>query len=252
MPEQNELLDETLVQRLYNAFQTFDPNSVKQAVNFANEFTQLMSNYKCAILQTETKLNILNEGFSLKQERTPIESIHSRVKSPESIAEKLRRRNYPLTLDSMQYNLDDIAGVRVVCSFIDDIYMVEKYLTDQDDIRVIARKDYIEKPKENGYRSLHLIIETPIYLPTEKKYVKVEIQLRTIAMEFWGNLEHQLRYKKDLDENKLQQISSDLKECAEISNMLDIKMQRIRYLIEKEEVPGEGAPEQNNEEDPEQ
>lgn len=194
---------------------------------------ELMSRYRCAIMEVETKFKVLNEQFSLQHDRNPIESIKTRLKSPDSILEKLHRKNLPLTLASVENNLFDIAGIRVICSFVDDIYMLADCLTNQDDITLLAKKDYIRNPKENGYRSLHLIVEVPIFLQDEKRNMKVEVQLRTIAMEFWANLEHRLRYKKDLPENVLAATESSLWECAEISSMLDEKMQGIRNVVEE-------------------
>lgn len=194
---------------------------------------ELMSRYRCAIMEVETKFKVLNEQFSLQHDRNPIESIKTRLKSPDSILEKLHRKNLPLTLSSIENNLFDIAGIRVICSFVDDIYMLADCLIRQDDITLLEEKDYIRNPKENGYRSLHLIVEVPIFLQEEKRNVKVEVQLRTIAMEFWANLEHRLRYKKDLPEDVLIATESSLLECAEISSMLDKKMQSIRNVVEE-------------------
>lgn len=192
----------------------------------------LMSCYRCAILEVETKFRVLNEQFSLQHERNPIESIKSRLKSLESIQEKLQRKGYPMNVESIQKNLKDVAGIRVICSFIDDIYMLADCLVHQDDITLLEKKDYIKHPKENGYRSLHLIVEIPIFLQQEKKSMKVEVQLRTIAMEFWANLEHRLRYKKNLDAEVAGKTSRQLQECAQVSAMLDNKMQNIRDIIE--------------------
>lgn len=197
-----------------------------------NEAKELMSQYRCAILEVETKFKVLNEQFSLLHERNPIESIKSRLKSAESIAKKLQRKQLPLTVASVEENLHDVAGIRVICSFVDDIYMLAECLLQQDDIRLLEMKDYIKKPKENGYRSLHLIVEVPIFLQNEKKYMKVEVQLRTIAMEFWANLEHRLRYKKNIDADIAARTACELSECAQISALLDEKMQRVRNIIE--------------------
>lgn len=193
---------------------------------------RIMSYYRCAILEIETKFRVLNEQFSLRKERNPIENIKSRVKSFESIQEKLSRKNLPVTLSSIEENLSDVAGVRVICSFTDDVYTLARALLNQDDIKLIEKKDYIKNPKPNGYRSLHLIVEIPIFLCDEKKFIKVEVQLRTIAMELWANLEHRMRYKKNLDDEILSKTSDALFECAEISAGLDRKMQEIRNIIE--------------------
>ena len=146
------------------------------------------------------------------------------------------RKDLPLTLDAIENNLFDIAGVRVVCSFVDDIYMLADCLLRQDDITLIGRKDYIEHPKGNGYRSLHLIVEVPIFLQNEKKLMKVEVQLRTIAMEFWANLEHQLRYKKNLSPEIIARTTRQLNECAQLSSVLDAQMQDIRDMIENDQT----------------
>ncbi len=194
---------------------------------------RLISCYRCALLEVETKFRVLNEQFSLRHERNPIENIKTRIKSPNSIREKMLRKDIPLSLTDMEESINDIAGIRVICSFLEDIYMLADCLIQQDDVTLLERKDYIQHPKENGYRSLHLIVQIPIFLQNEKKKMKVEVQLRTIAMEFWANLEHRLRYKKHLDEEIAAQTAEELSQCAEISAMLDEKMQNIRNIIEK-------------------
>lgn len=192
---------------------------------------QLMSYYRCAIMEVETKFKVLNEQFSLQYDRNPIETIKSRLKSPEGIVKKLNRKNYPFCLESIEENINDIAGVRVICSFPEDIYLLAECLLQQDDITLVQVKDYIKKPKESGYRSLHLIIEVPIFLENEKKNMKVEVQLRTIAMDFWASLEHKLRYKKDIPEDESDLLTKELIECAEISANLDNRMEQIRNRI---------------------
>ncbi|MDR1030712.1 MAG: GTP pyrophosphokinase family protein [Treponema sp.] len=193
---------------------------------------KLMSYYRCALMGVETKFKVLNEEFSFLHERNPIESIKTRIKDFESIRKKLRQRRLPITIDSIEKNIHDVAGIRVICPFIDDIYMLADCLLCQDDITLLERKDYIAQPKESGYRSLHLIIEIPIFLHDKKRYMKVEIQLRTIAMDFWANLEHRLRYKKDIDKELVKKISAELIECAETSASLDLRMKNIRDDIE--------------------
>lgn len=192
-------------------------------------FVKLMSYYKCAMMEIETKLNVLNEEFSLRHDRNPISTIKTRLKKPSSMKEKLLKRGFPCTLESIEKNLCDIAGVRVCCSFTEDVYMIAEALCKQDDIILIEKKDYIEKPKENGYRSLHLIVAIPIYLANEKKIMKVEIQLRTIAMDFWASLEHQLRYKKDREFTV--DMANELLTCANMSADLDKRMSELRKLI---------------------
>ena len=194
------------------------------------EFSRLMMKYRCAIREVRTKLEVLNEDFSQTVKRNPIENISSRVKSPESIIGKLKRKNYEISIEEIVDNIHDVAGIRVICSFIEDIYAVADMLLKQDDIRLIERKDYIKNPKPNGYRSLHLIVEIPIFLAESKEYMQVEVQIRTIAMDFWASLEHKLRYKKDIDDSG--EIGLELKKCADESAMLDIRMQNINKLIE--------------------
>ena len=196
---------------------------------------RLMAYYRCAIMEVETKFNVLNEEFSLEYDRNPIETIKTRLKSTESIIKKLVRRNFPLTVDSIEANLNDIAGVRVVCSFLEDIYLLADCLLQQDDVKLIQVKDYIKNPKPNGYRSLHLIIEIPIFLKDEKKDMRVEVQLRTIAMDFWASLDHKLSYKKDIPEEEAKLLRQELFECAQISADLDVRMGEIKNRIVNKE-----------------
>ena len=191
----------------------------------------LMAYYRCAIMEVETKFKVLNEQFSLEYDRNPIESIKSRLKSLDGIVKKVRRKNIPLTMEAIEENINDIAGIRVVCSFPEDIYLLAKCLLQQDDIRLIEKKDYIKHPKENGYRSLHLIVAVPIFLQNEKREMKVEVQLRTIAMDFWASLEHKVRYKKNIPADETERLAQELTECAEISAELDQRMQDIRTRL---------------------
>lgn len=193
----------------------------------------MMAYYRCAIMEIETKFNVLNEQFSLQYDRNPIETIKSRIKSMDSIIKKVRNKNIPLTLSSIQENIHDIAGIRVVCSFPDDIYLLADCLLKQDDITLIERKDYIQNPKLSGYRSLHLIVEVPIFLQDGKKMMTVEVQLRTIAMDFWASLEHKLRYKKNIPDKEAQLLAAELLDCANISSALDVRMGEIRERIAK-------------------
>ena len=192
---------------------------------------QFFSYYKCAIMEIETKFKVLNEEFSLDNETNPIEFIQSRMKSYGSIFRKCAAKHIPYNLERIGDEIYDIAGVRVVCSFVQDIYRLADCFLQQDDITLIDRKDYIQNPKPNGYRSLHLIVSVPIFLENEKRPVKVEVQLRTIAMDFWASLEHKLRYKKELPADTLAVLSDDLKQCADESAAWDIKMQKIRNQI---------------------
>ncbi|MBR5110689.1 MAG: GTP pyrophosphokinase family protein [Clostridia bacterium] len=191
----------------------------------------LLMNYQCAVMEVETKFNILNNRLSIQGEHNPIESIKSRVKSLDSIIRKLEKLGLPITLESVEENLQDVAGVRVICSFIDDIYRIEKCFLAQEDVTLVKRKDYIQHPKPSGYRSLHLIVKTPIYTENGKKDMFVEVQMRTIAMDFWASLEHKLRYKKNLHPKTAEVLAKELEECAELSAKLDEKMLQIRDRI---------------------
>ena len=162
------------------------------------EFQELMMMYNCAIREVRTKLDVLNDEMAVCSPHNPIEMIKSRVKKPRSIVEKLQRRGYPISVDSVLDNLHDVAGVRVICSFIDDIYKIAAILGAQDDVTVLEIKDYIKNPKPNGYRSYHMIVEIPVFFSDRKQPMKVEVQIRTIAMDFWASLEHQMKYKKDV------------------------------------------------------
>ena len=188
-------------------------------------FMYLMMEYRCAIREIETKLNVLNDEFSLRHERNPFESIESRVKEPLSIIEKMRRKGFELTVENIEEKLSDVAGIRVICSFVEDIYYLADMLSAQDDLKVLEVKDYIKNPKPNGYRSLHLIIQIPIFLSDQKKNMRVEVQFRTIAMDFWASLEHELRYKNDVEATA--PLKDRLKRCAEQSAALDVEMQSI-------------------------
>ena len=204
-------------------------------VDQARQFQQAMMRYTCAIREVKTKLEVLNDELSVKNQRNPIEMIKSRVKKPKSIVEKLQRRGFEISLESMEKNLDDVAGIRIICSFLDDIYEVADMLIRQDEVKVIAVKDYIQNPKPNGYRSYHMIIEIPVFFSDSKKPIRVEVQIRTIAMDFWASLDHQLKYKKSfIDDNG--EISEELKQCAEVIAGTDVKMLEIRKKIEAQGV----------------
>lgn len=200
-------------------------------------FDELMSYYACAIMEVETKFRVLDQEYSLEYDRNPIESIKTRIKSYDSILKKIRRKDVPMTLAGIEENIRDIAGVRVICSFPDDIYELAESFLKQDDVILVEKKDYIKEPKVSGYRSLHLIIQVPIFLRNTKKYVYVEVQFRTIAMDFWASLEHKMRYKKNIPENQIKFLQDELYDCAQQSAALDKRMQKIRDIIvaEKEE-----------------
>lgn len=195
------------------------------------EFRKLITYYECAVMEIETKLKVLNKEFSLEYDKNPIESIQSRVKSNSGIMRKLKRKGLPMTLESIEKNIWDVAGLRVICAFPEDVYLVKRCILAQDDIRLIQEKDYIKKPKPSGYRSLHLIVEVPIFLQNEKKWVRAEIQIRTLAMDFWANLEHKLRYKKELEDEMMEEIAGSLYSAADTCYELDRDMELIRNKI---------------------
>ena len=188
-------------------------------------YQEVMLQYRCALKALESRLEILNEEFSLQHDRNPIESMKSRLKSPSSIMNKMQKRGLPLDFPTMQANIMDVAGVRVICSFEEDVFFLAKCLKDQSDIEIVTEKDYISNPKPNGYRSLHLVIETPVYLSEKKELVHVEVQIRTIAMNFWATLEHDLKYKTDSVVSA--DLAQQLKDCAETIASTDQQMQDI-------------------------
>ena len=202
-----------------------DTPDPQRFIKNAAKFNDLMMMYRCAIREVQTKLEVLDDEFSVEYKRNPISFIKTRIKKPESIYRKLQKLGYDFTAENIQEQLNDVAGVRVVCAFIDDIYTVANLIAGQDDIKVIKIKDYIKNPKDNGYRSLHLIVEVPIFLQRKKKLMKVEIQLRTIAMDLWASLEHKMKYKKQVP--NAEELTRELKVCAEMSARLDERMQAI-------------------------
>ena len=199
------------------------------------EYRKIKLLYRSALKEIRTKLEILNDEFRLVHQYNPIEHIESRLKTDESITRKLMRKGKEITVENIQKYIDDIAGVRVICSFPDDIYQLAESFLKQDDITLIERKDYIKNPKPSGYRSLHLIIQVPIFLQNEKKMVNVEVQFRTIAMDFWASLDHKMRYKKELSSEEVEIIQEELYDCARQSAALDERMQGIRDRITKKQ-----------------
>lgn len=193
-------------------------------------FQEMMMRFQCAILEVETKLQVLNNDMSVRHNRNPIEFIKSRIKKPTSIAEKLKRRGLEITIDNMMSELNDVAGIRVICSFIDDIYEIAEMLASQDDITVIEIKDYIKNPKPTGYRSYHMIVEIPVFFSDKAMNMRVEVQIRTIAMDFWASLEHDLKYKNE--GGNTDEIRQELYECAKTINDTDLRMQKIRDKVE--------------------
>lgn len=196
----------------------------------AFQFQEIMMIYESAIKQLETKLEILNKEYKVTGRRNPIETIKSRIKSPDSIAKKLEKKGLSVNFKTMTENLQDIAGVRVICPYISDIYNVKDILLKQPDIKLIEQKDYIENPKPSGYRSLHIVVEVPVYLSQTKHNVRVEIQLRTIAMDFWASLEHELKYK---NEQKIpDSVRRELFRVAETIAMTDREMEEIAIELQ--------------------
>lgn len=200
----------------------FNPQQIK-------EFSCEMHLYRAAMKTVYTKLEILDEEFRVKYEYNPIHHIESRLKDPESILHKLKRRNLPITLDSIRDDLHDVAGIRVICNYLEDVERMSDLLLNQEDVALIERKDYLSNPKPNGYRSLHIVVEVPVFLSEEIRHVKVEIQIRTIAMDMWASLEHHLRYKADADVSP--ELRSRLQHCARQLGEVDQEMQDIYTKI---------------------
>lgn len=203
----------------------------EEFIESAQPFMKLMMQYQCAMLEVQTKFEVLNTELSLDSDRNPIESISCRIKKPMSIVDKLKRKELDISLESIEKNIHDVAGIRVVCFFPKDIYRLAEKICSQDDIRLIEKKDYIKNPKPNGYRSLHLILEVPVFFADEKKWMQVEVQFRTIAMDFWASIEHKVKYKKDIDASTAD-IVENLRVCAEGIHSLDLRMQEISECIE--------------------
>ena len=201
-------------------------------IDNASRFNDLMMQYRCAIREIRTKCEVLDDEFSVEYKRNPISFIKSRIKKPESIYRKLQKLGYDFTPENIRTQLHDVAGVRVVCSFIDDIYTVADLLSSQDDITVVEIRDYIKNPKPNGYRSYHMIVDVPVFFSKGKTLMRAEIQIRTIGMDFWATLEHQLRYKKGIEQMEgYESISDALFESAQTISHMDMEMDRIKDMI---------------------
>ena len=196
------------LQKIFPESMSVDLSSAEVLTNLKN-FQKVMMMYNCAIREVRTKFEVLNDELSTTDNRNPIEMIKSRVKKPESIVGKLMRRNLDISIETIMEEIHDVAGIRVICSFVDDIYKVAEMLSIQDDVTVLQVKDYIKNPKENGYRSYHMIIEIPVFFSSVKQSIKVEVQLRTIAMDFWASLEHSMKYKKNIENSE--EIAEELK-----------------------------------------
>lgn len=206
-----------------------------EAIEASPRFQDVMMMYRCAVREVQTKLEVLNDEFKTRRQRNPIDSIRCRIKTPMSIFEKLERKGFDISIQSIIDNLNDVAGVRVVCPFISDIYDVAHMLISQDDVEVMEVKDYIKNPKPNGYRSLHYVVIIPIFLSSGKEYMKVEVQIRTIAMNFWASLEHQMHYKQ-FENNEMPDIVRELTTCAENIYNTDVRMQEIREDIHNKSI----------------
>jgi putative GTP pyrophosphokinase len=202
-----------------------DRNLPDEVVSVINSLLVVENLYSSATREITTKLENLNDEFKHVKDRNPIHEIRSRIKTPKSILNKLSRRGLELSVESARQNLSDIAGVRVICSYIDDIYLIADLLTSQDDIKVVHISDYIKNPKPNGYRSLHLIVTVPVFLSESTELVIVEVQIRSIAMDFWASLDHELSYK--LKEVKTESLTKELKDCADIISDIDHRMQNL-------------------------
>lgn len=194
-------------------------------------YQEVMLRYHCAILEMRTKLEVLSRDLEARYRRNPIEFIETRLKKPSSIARKLQRFGLEVNVDNMVSRLSDIAGLRVLCAYIDDIYEIARMLARQQDVNVITVKDYIKSPKSNGYRSYHMIVEIPVYFSDQVLPVRCEIQIRTIAMDFWATLDHDMQYKKQVED--AEEIMRELKECADIIHNTDEKMMRLRERIHR-------------------
>lgn len=204
----------------------------QQLLDDAEKFYNLMMMYRCAIREVQTKLEVLDDEFSVEYNRNPISFIKTRIKKPVSIYNKLQKLGYDFTIENIQQQLNDVAGVRIVCAFIDDIYTIADLITQQDDIKVIKIKDYIKNPKPNGYRSYHMIVEIPVFFAKGKTPMRVELQIRTNGMDFWATLEHQLRYKKGIEEMPgFEEISKELMHSAQVIIEADNEMQEIKNKI---------------------
>lgn len=214
---------------LQNMLNEFLPSDPDEGLETLEKLDILLMRYESAIREVRTKLEILNDELSLQGNANPITSIQSRRKTTVSIFNKLKRQGNELSLESIQKNLHDVAGVRVICAYVDDIYKVARMLARQDDITVVQVKDYIENPKPNGYRSYHMIIDVPVYFANEKVPIRVEVQIRTSAMDYWANLEHRMKYKQDIP--NADEIMKELKECADTIAATDVKMMEIREKI---------------------
>ena len=202
----------------------------KQLLETAVDYKELRMMYACAIKEVQTKFEVLETEFKVRYQRNPISSIQTRLKSSSSIIEKMIRKGIPFSMENLEAQIHDLAGIRVICSYVDDIYALADALTSQDDITLVEKKDYIKHPKPNGYRSLHLIVSVPVFFSRQKRQIKVEVQIRTIAMDFWASLEHQMKYKREIPDQ--QHIVAQLKSCTDDIARVDQEMMNIRLRLE--------------------
>lgn len=203
----------------------------KRMLETAVDYKELRMMYACAIKEVQTKFEVLETEFKVRYQRNPISAIQTRLKSSSSIIEKMIRKGIPFSLENLEEQIQDLAGIRVICSYVDDIYALAEALIRQDDITLVEKKDYIKHPKPNGYRSLHLIVSVPVFFSQQKRQIKVEVQIRTIAMDFWASLEHQMKYKREISDQ--QHIVEQLKACAEDIARVDLEMMDIRRRLEE-------------------
>lgn len=240
-------MTKTELEGLSTHIQPNTPLTAEEMKTFQKSFTRFMMYYRFGLEEINTKINILKQEFEYVHEYNPIEHVKSRLKTPESILNKLKRKNYPWSVESIRENVRDIAGIRITCSFVPDIYRVAGMLMQQQDITVVDYKDYIEEPKPNGYQSLHMILQVPVFMSDRMEKVFVEVQIRTIAMDFWASLEHKIYYKYDREVP--QQLKDDLKGAADTVAQLDRKMEqihqemlRLKSSLEDETAPGITTP----------
>lgn len=229
-----------LTDRAAHALEQVDDIRLDEIRELRDDFARFMMPYKFGIDEINTKIAILREEFSQMHDYNPIENVSSRLKSPESIVEKVVRRGCDPSFDAIRTNITDIAGVRVTCSFGSDVYRVFDLLTAQTDLRLVTTKDYIAHPKPNGYKSLHAILEVPVFLSAGPVPVFVEVQIRTVAMDFWASLEHKIYYKYDREVP--QQLLDELKEAAESASLLDAKMERLHAQIRRDPFASDPHP----------
>lgn len=205
-------------------------SKTRRLANTVVKYQELLMRYTCAMKEIRTKFEVLNTEYNVRFRRNPIVSINTRLKQTASIVGKLERLGVEFSPEAVEQYLNDVAGVRVICSYLDDVYTIAQALTRQDDVRLLRIKDYIKEPKENGYRSLHLIVSVPVFFAEMPRNVKVEVQIRTVAMDYWAELEHQLRYKQEIPNEEA--IVRDLTDCAKKTAEIDAQMLAIRKKIE--------------------